>query len=383
MRVAHLADLHLGFRQYTRQTPDGINQREVDVARAFTRAVDAIVAAQPDLIVVAGDIFHASRPPNTALVHALQQFARLAAVAPTVVVAGNHDSPRSTDVGHILPALASVGVHVVLAEPTRVVLDDVALWCVPDTGVHRHVAWEPDPSARYNVAVVHGEVAGAIGGAPGCETEWPASTWDAGWDYVALGHYHVQQQVAPRAWYAGAIEYTSSNPWAEIAHTPKGWLLADLATGTVTAQPIVGVRPFADLPRLSAAGAEPTDLLETVRAQLAGLPDGAVVRQVITDCETSTRRAFDHAAVRALRKRLLHLHLDIRRAEYGTHTPRAVLSRLSLAEMLADVLTKRAEVTGINPLALLERGQQYLAQAGEPSAFANIDDLPNDTERAA
>ena len=35
MRIAHLADLHLGYRQYHRQNPNGINQREADVANAF------------------------------------------------------------------------------------------------------------------------------------------------------------------------------------------------------------------------------------------------------------------------------------------------------------------------------------------------------------
>jgi ribulose-5-phosphate 4-epimerase/fuculose-1-phosphate aldolase len=40
VRLAHLADPHLGVRQYHRQTPSGINQREPDVARAFRLAVE-------------------------------------------------------------------------------------------------------------------------------------------------------------------------------------------------------------------------------------------------------------------------------------------------------------------------------------------------------
>ena len=49
VKVAHLADPHLGARQYHRQTPAGINQREADVARAFRLAIDGVIAAQPDL----------------------------------------------------------------------------------------------------------------------------------------------------------------------------------------------------------------------------------------------------------------------------------------------------------------------------------------------
>ena len=45
MRIAHLADLHLGFRQFQRQSPAGNNQREADVARAARHAINAIIAA--------------------------------------------------------------------------------------------------------------------------------------------------------------------------------------------------------------------------------------------------------------------------------------------------------------------------------------------------
>lgn len=371
-RVAHLADLHLGFRQYQRQAADGANQREVDVAQAFARAVDAIVAAAPDLVVVAGDVFHTPRPPNSALVHALAQFARLAAVAPVVVMAGNHDSPRATESGHILPALTSVGAQVVLREPARVRVGDVALWCVPDTGVPRTVAWMPDASARWNVVVAHGEVAGAVGGGPAQETEWPATTWADGWDYVALGHYHQQQQVAPRAWYAGAIEYTSSNPWAEIAGAPKGWLLADLATGTVTPQPIAGIRTFVDLPRISAARLAPEEVVDAVRAQLTDLPDGAVVRQVVTDCEPSTRRAIDQTVIRALRKRLLDLQLDIRRATFeGTHLARTTTVRPTLEQLFDEAAAQRAEASGLDPVTLQARGRHYLSAAGDRLAVSH------------
>jgi DNA repair exonuclease SbcCD nuclease subunit len=57
VRIAHLADLHLGFRQYHRLTPGGINQREADVANAFRAAVDGLIAARPDVVLFAGDIF--------------------------------------------------------------------------------------------------------------------------------------------------------------------------------------------------------------------------------------------------------------------------------------------------------------------------------------
>jgi exonuclease SbcD len=122
MRLVHLSDLHLGFRQYHRQTPAGINQREADVALVFAKVIDRIIALAPDLVLIAGDVFHTVRPPNPAILQAFTQLSRLRAALPdaiVVMVAGNHDVPRSTETGCILRLFAPMGVHVVDAEPRR------------------------------------------------------------------------------------------------------------------------------------------------------------------------------------------------------------------------------------------------------------------------
>ena len=122
MKLAHLADLHLGFRQYERQTPRGGNQREADVAEAFRRAVDDLVAQRPDLIVLAGDIFHSVRPTNPAILFLFQQIQRLRAGlpdAPIVMIAGNHDTPRSVETGTILRLYEALGVDVVVDQARR------------------------------------------------------------------------------------------------------------------------------------------------------------------------------------------------------------------------------------------------------------------------
>lgn len=100
VRLVHLSDLHLGFRQFQRQTPAGINQRGADVALAFARAVDKLIQRAPDVILIGGDVFHTVRPTNTAILHAFRQFSRLVDALPethVIVVAGNHDMPRSTE----------------------------------------------------------------------------------------------------------------------------------------------------------------------------------------------------------------------------------------------------------------------------------------------
>src|SRR5688572_32463740 len=115
MRLVHLSDLHLGYRQYQRLTTHGFNQRELDVARTFQRAIDQVIALRPDLVLIAGDVFHSSRPTNAAILHAFRQFLRLRTAlphAPVVMVAGDHDTPRTTDSGSIMGLFEQIGVSV-------------------------------------------------------------------------------------------------------------------------------------------------------------------------------------------------------------------------------------------------------------------------------
>ncbi|MDX2058805.1 MAG: DNA repair exonuclease, partial [Gemmatimonadales bacterium] len=225
MLLAHLADIHLGYRQYYRQTAAGINQREADVARAFARAIDGVVAKRPDVVVVAGDLFHSVRPTNQAIVHCFHQFQRLKEGLPrarVVVIAGNHDTPRATETGTILRLFAELGIEVVTDQAERLVFPelDLAVLAAPHPAIvaaERH-RLEPQGAERYQVLVVHGEVDGLFPldrwwAEPGGALLDPTELAQGGWSYVALGHYHVMREVKPRIWYAGALDYVTPNPW--------------------------------------------------------------------------------------------------------------------------------------------------------------------------
>jgi len=61
------------------------------------------------------------------------------------------------------------------------------------------------------------------------EHELDATIISDRFDYIALGHFHGQVQVADNAWYSGSLEYCN---YGEITET-KGGLAVDLATGKV------------------------------------------------------------------------------------------------------------------------------------------------------
>ena len=86
IRFVHLADVHLGFRQY------GLSERAADFTRAFEGAIDYCLRAAPDFVIIAGDLFDSkSIEPSTyaAADIALERLAR--ADIPVVANEGNHE----------------------------------------------------------------------------------------------------------------------------------------------------------------------------------------------------------------------------------------------------------------------------------------------------
>lgn len=387
MKVAHLADVHLGFRQYHRLTPNGINQREADVANAFRAVVDDVVAQQPDLVIIAGDFFNSVRPSNPAILDSFRQLNRLRAGlphAPVVVVAGNHDAPRSVETGTILKLFEAVpGVHAVTEGPRDLEFEDLDLTvsCVP------HLAWmlgnrpslTPPKGSGLRVAVTHGEVAGVLPRDAsqmehGSALVEPSELHADRWHYVALGHYHVAHAVAPNAWYSGALDYVSPNPWGELRDEAregregqKGWLLVELGdVPTVEFRPIPLARRLLDLPAIHAADLGSAAIMAEVEAHVEAAPvpiDDQIVRQVVWDIPRPIARELDHTRIRDYKTRALHFHLDLRRPErhreVGVGAPGA---RQTLTEVLSDYLGRRPLDAEVDREHLVSLGRQYMEQ---------------------
>ena len=387
MRLVHLSDLHLGFRQFQRQTPAGINQREADVASAFGRAVDRLIELAPDVIVIGGDVFHTVRPTNTAILHAFQQFARLVEALPrtaVVMVAGNHDMPRSTETICILRLFAApLGIHVADREARRFEFQDLGLsvLAVPDLPPGS-VDLTPDLSARYNVLVLHGEVQGMLPQADGTDRaamQIPVEELSRpGWDYVALGHYHVYKRIADHVYYSGSLEYTSSNPWGEIAEEKaaklpgKGMIERDLSTGKQMFHPLPATRAVLDLAPLEGRGMSAADLDAAITssvARITGGIDGKIVRLLARNVPRHIARELDHKALRDLQRRALHFHLDTRRPEsVRREVSGSPGRRPSLADTLREALRARPVAAGVERDALVTLGLRYLdeAEVAEP-----------------
>ena len=390
MKLAHLADLHLGFRQFDRQTSKGANQREVDVAEAFRRAVDDILEQKPDLIVVAGDLFHSVRPTNAAILYCFRQLHRIRTGlpnSPIVVIAGEHDTPRSTETGSILRLYEALGVEIAVEEARRIVLPklDCAVLAVPQQALAKadRPALRPEPGGpTLNVLVTHG-VYGGLGEERGTMEYGGAQLTrellaPEKWDYIALGHYHTAQSVATNAWYAGSLEYLPPNPWGQMQddqdaakgkkrRAGKGYLLVELPGARVTFRPIEPTRRHIDLPFIQGAGLNAKELDAAIAERMNAVKiDEQIVRLVVWDVDRATTRDLDHAAIRAYKSRALNFQLDLRRPQgqrAGASTLGPGARRQTLNETVREFLGRRPLDAELNRETFVKLGVDYLEAA--------------------
>jgi DNA repair protein SbcD/Mre11 len=385
VKLAHLADLHLGFRQYDRQTPRGGNQREADVADAFRRVIADLLEQRPDLIVVAGDVFHSVRPTNPAILFLFQQLHRLRTGlpdTPIVMIAGQHDTPRSTETGTILRLYEALGAEVVVEQARYLTFSklDCSVLAVPHQALMQpeRPAMRPERGTTLNVLLAHGNLPG-VGERRGTMEYGGASLQledlaPAQWDYVAMGHYHVAHQVEANAWYAGSIEYVAPNPWGQVQDEEeygvhgKGYLLVHLPAARVEFRRVALARRHVDLPAIDGKGLTPKQLDERIAANVASAKpaiDGQIARQLVFEVSRATARDLDHAAIRGYKARALHYQLDLRRPEAQRSEALGPLShRQTLPETVQTFLEHRPLDADLDRAEFVRLGLEYVTRLG-------------------
>ena len=267
MRLLHTSDWHLGrslHRADLRAAQSAFLDHLVEVARA--EKVDAVL--------VAGDIYDRAVPPVDAVELCEDALLRLHDTgAAIVLISGNHDSARRLGFGSGL--LEKAGVHLrtrpgALARP--VVLGDahgpVAVYGVPylepdavrgelpqaqagsdlprgHAGVlgHAVACIRADAEARgikRRVVMAHGWVTGGTASESerditvGGVGQVPAELF-GGFGYVALGHLHGQQTIAPHLRYSGSpLPYSFS----EASHRKGSWLVELDGAGAAHAEQV-------------------------------------------------------------------------------------------------------------------------------------------------
>lgn len=89
VRIAHLADTHLGYRQYN------LEERENDIYDVLEEIGDKILEEKVDIVIHSGDLFDSSRP-RTKTYYVFKKFLkRLNGRTKFFAVLGDHDRPKA------------------------------------------------------------------------------------------------------------------------------------------------------------------------------------------------------------------------------------------------------------------------------------------------
>jgi exonuclease SbcD len=242
--LLHTSDWHLGR---------SLHRVDLGEAQAafLDHLVDVVREHRVDVVLVAGDVYDRAIPPVDAVALCEDALFRLrSAGARVVVTSGNHDSARRLGFGSGL--LDKAGVHLrtrigALSRP--VLLEDahgpVAVYGVPyaEPGVLIEAVGSINADAdargvRRRVVMAHGWVTGGAASESerditvGGVGQVPAGLFEE-FSYVALGHLHGQQTLAPHLRYSGSpLPYSFS----EASHHKGSWLVELDAAGVARAE---------------------------------------------------------------------------------------------------------------------------------------------------
>ncbi|KYK29017.1 MAG: hypothetical protein AYK23_05340 [Candidatus Proteinoplasmatales archaeon SG8-5] len=371
MKVLHLADTHIGYSAYNRLDENGYNQREMDVYDSFRQVIDHAVKDRPDLVVHAGDLFDSVRPSNRALSFVIEQLLRLSdAGIQTVMVSGNHSTPRLRETGSAFKLFEHIdNVHLAYTGKYQTFdIGDLEVHALPhcvdkevfDTEIAK---MRPVKKSRFNIAVLHAGVVGLSVFKMNEFNEQLASSkaLERGFDYVALGHYHEHVEASDSAVYAGSTERFGFGE----AGQPKGFVRIDLEKGDWKFHKL-NVRKMLDLKAIDCGRKGTDDISKAIRDNLdtANLKR-AIVRQRLVNVGRQDYNLLDLARVRRWASEALHFELraEMKDSEHKIATSAATFD--TLEKEFVGYLAK-VPLEGLDRKTIRARGLEYLkARGGE------------------
>lgn len=376
MKILHCADSHLGFSAYRRVSESGVNVRELDVYEAFSSLVDRILKLSPDVVIHAGDLFDGVRPNNRALSLALKQLLRLdAAGIPLVLVAGNHETPRLRETGHIFKVFEHLkNVYTVFEGYEQISFEfegkKVVVHGLPHMRNKEEFEAElshvlPVESADVNVLVAHGGVVEIpeFSMHESNEALLPVERFESLFDYVALGHYHNYSVVNSRGnvLYCGSLEQLS---FAE-AKSEKGFVVAsfdengDLSTRFFECS----VRGMIDCPPIRCENLDADEVMKQIVRLLDSFDsDAKIIRLKLEEISSSVYRGLDLQSVRKKASGALHFEI---RAEVVREGVRRLSGEQRLESLSEEWKSFVGEKKEKNLSSLKSLGLEYIGRVEE------------------
>ena len=306
VRIIHFADLHIGVDRNGPVDPEtAINGRVLDFLDALDAAVDYAVENDADLALFAGDAFHKHNPDPTYVREFAERIIRLAEQCPVVLLLGNHDMPG------IIEKATAIDMFDVFNVPNVIVGWRDELHIIKTKRGSVQVATVPYPMKQQlltakqlrkckdvkqllqaavkriiinlaeqvvdtmpAVLVGHFSVTNATYGSErmlsldnGAEVALE-DLLDP-WDYVALGHLHMQQCLTEDYEDAAPVVYSGSLERVDFGeeHQPKGFMWVEIGDEIAYDFVEVDARPYVTIDVIVSKSKHPTEkVLQRIQA---------------------------------------------------------------------------------------------------------------------
>ncbi len=325
MRLAHLADVHLGHALMN------LKAREEAVMKTFKRLMARVRECSVDAVLIAGDLFDHARPKTEALDLAVRELSRLREDGVEILaVSGNHEVRRRAGAISPLRVLERAGLlrhlyyspgertheHRLEADGTTACVH--GLQYLPKRDFIRESprirrTFRPDPEADVNLALMHLALPDTIP----TESEVIEETYlPEGYDYYALGHVHtprLERTLHDRpACYPGSPEPIT---FTEASEDRRGFYLLEAHPDGEVEHEFIEIEWSRGLTTVRVSGDGWRERLEREvrRARRRTRYGGPVVKVVAVDVGASPDE-IERIAERAGAERCL---IDVREREEG------------------------------------------------------------------
>lgn len=315
----HAADAHLGINRYSKADPDtGVNLRSMDFLKSFNELCDFVVERSPDLFLISGDLFDRVNPSNYMRRAVQERFMELSGASiDTVVISGNHETPRSKGVSNPLILYKDIEhIHIVLY-PKVLEIGDYCINAVPYTAHPQRFIDKPE-GGLYSILMLHTSIEGAKVGSERymCFEESAVKRTEIpNYDYVALGHIHKAQDLSTshsRIIYSGSLERYDFNELSEA----KGFYIVEEEPKfyEIETRPMISMSVEVD----GLSGYEITDRSNEALGK-SGL-DGKLVRlELLGKMNESERNNINFAQIRETAMGSLHFSIVDRTMAHDYH----------------------------------------------------------------
>ncbi len=226
IKIAHIADTHLGYRQY------GLTEREKDFYDIFKKIVDDIIEKDVDYVIHCGDLFEQPKPPIDALLTAQECFNKLFEHdIPVYVIGGNHDILQRRETSLPQELYTNDKFHIFTTKDNYTILnDEIFLSGLPYISKNNEKAVkqlleelvEKSKGYKHKIVMLHGSVSEFFEFNPEFELE----TIPEGFDYYAMGHLHKRIMTEFRNGilsYPGSTEINNAGEISDYHKSRKGY----------------------------------------------------------------------------------------------------------------------------------------------------------------